>query len=117
MNTPRRRASLITWFILGAISPTRAVAPFAPMLIPHIANDQCSPFGVPSDSFLDRVPFATAAGGFDRGASVQLQQLGFRCRKMRKIAANPKAMDRASGRLGVLSLDFTIHELSQLIRR
>ena len=54
---------------------------FAPVLIPHIANDDRSPFGIPLDGFLDRVPITTFFGGFDGGASVKLQQFGLRCRK------------------------------------
>jgi len=39
---------------------------------------------------------------------VQLQQLGFRCRKIEENCANPKAWTVRAGAWAVLSLDFTI---------
>src|SRR5436309_11800413 len=76
-------------FIDDLVHPWRHFAdarrsPFAPVLIPHIANDDGRPLGLPLNSFLDWMPITAALGRFEGEASVKLQQFGLRCQKIER---------------------------------
>ena len=47
----------------------------APVLVPHVANDQGGPLGIPLRAVFDGHPFAAAFGRFDARARVQLDRV------------------------------------------